>query len=121
MARTWTCRGCKTTAIPKIKRKCPECGKTRPATRKPAHLKVLAEISHEEWYERFGDSCNICGKKPTEGQRRLNRDHQHTGPRAGEPRGSLCGRCNRALPAWIDAAWLAKAHAYLDAFERRAA
>lgn len=118
MSRVWTCQGCKT-QHPRTKQKC-SCGRKRPAARKPAHRAVLDSMPYEAWVERFGDACNICGKVPTEGQMRLNRDHAHNGTRAGEARGLLCGRCNRALPNWMDAAWLASATAYLRRFERPA-
>ena len=90
---------------------CRSCAKRKPARRRPAHLKAL-ELPYEDWVERFGEECGICGARPT--TRRLDRDHDH---RTGEPRGLLCHRCNRGLPAHITLEWLERAHAYL----RRAA
>jgi hypothetical protein len=65
---------------------------------------------YELWVKRFGSHCGICGRAPTV-RRRLDRDHDH---RTGVPRGLLCARCNRALPAWVTAAWLRAAATYLD-------
>lgn len=104
-ARFWTCRGCKT-RNPRIKQRC-VCGRKRPAARTAAQ-KALTD-PYAVWVERFGDQCNICGRKAS-ARRRLDRDHCH---RSLEPRGLLCARCNRALLAWVDADWLEKAAAYL--------
>jgi hypothetical protein len=41
----------------------------------------------------------------------LHRDHDHA---TGMARGILCFRCNTALPARVDAAWLRAAADYLD-------
>lgn len=70
-------------------------------------------MPYEDWVLAFGETCGICGAGPS-ANRRLDRDHIHTGPRAGEARGLLCHRCNRALPAWMIPAWLFRAAAYLD-------
>jgi hypothetical protein len=105
--RFWTCTGCKT-RHPRRKQKCP-CGKARPV-RKTNAQKALVE-PYEWWTERFGETCNICGRAPS-ARRRLDRDHDH-----GEglrPRGLLCARCNRALPGWVTSEWLLAAAAYLD-------
>lgn len=56
-----------------------------------------------------GDFCAICGRKPS--GRRLDRDHDH---KTHQPRGLLCHRCNRQLPAWITAEWLRTAADYLE-------
>jgi hypothetical protein len=110
MARTWTCQNCRTVSA-KVKKRCPACGRKRPV-RKAAHLRVL-EDPYEVWVERFGDRCNICGRAAS-ASRRLDRDHCHG---SGAPRGLLCNRCNRALPAWVDADWLEAAAVYLRRFE----
>lgn len=107
MARTWTCRKCRTVS-PKVKRKCPNCGSKRPVRKTSAQI-ALAE-PYEVWAERFGETCNICGR-PATSTRRLDRDHDHV---TGAPRGLLCVRCNRALPTWVTADWLRKAAAYLE-------
>jgi hypothetical protein len=73
----------------------------------------MGSSAYEEYVERFGERCGICGREPS-ATRRLDRDHWHTGERAGEPRGLLDHRCNRALPDWVDAAWLRAAADYLE-------
>lgn len=113
-ARYWTCQrhagGVKCgRRNPKVKRLCMSCGKPRPATRKPAHMAVLAD-AYDLWVARFGAACGICGRLPT-ARRRLDRDHDH---RTGKARGLLCARCNRALPTWVTATWLRAAANYLD-------
>ncbi len=65
------------------------------------------------WVQRFGERCGICGRPPGP-SRRLDRDHSHRGPDAGEARGLLCFACNQALPSWITVAWLQKAIDYLN-------
>lgn len=111
MSRVWTCQGCKT-QHPRTKQKC-SCGRKRPAARKPAHRAVLDSMPYEEWVERFGDACNICGAKQKDGGPRLHRDHGHSGKTLGVARGILCFRCNSALPARCDAEWLERAAAYM--------
>jgi hypothetical protein len=59
-----------------------------------------------------GGVCALCGNPPKEGGRRLNIDHDHRGML--ELRGLLCFRCNRALPDYVDAAWLRRAAEYLE-------
>ena len=102
--------------------KCRACGKRRPATKKPAHRAILDEMSYEQFVETFiGDGpvvCMICGRPPAPGKK-LHRDHAHSGPIAGHPRGLLDWSCNRLLPPRIDAAWLRAAADYLDAAEAR--
>lgn len=116
MARQWTCQGCKT-VNPRVKQRCPECRRKRPASRAPAHKQAL-DLPYEEYVKRFGERCGICGAGPS-ARRRLDRDHWHKGDRAGEPRGLLCHRCNRALPDWVDQRWLWRAIDYLNAPYRR--
>jgi hypothetical protein len=116
MTRYWTCRrqqkGVKCgTRNPRVKRKCVRCGGSRPAQRKPAHARALDE-GYDGWVARYGERCGICGA--TRKARRLDRDHWHSGPRAGKPRGLLCHRCNRALPDWITEAWLRAAADYIN-------
>jgi hypothetical protein len=108
--RTWTCPGCRT-QWPRTKQKC-ECGRKRPAPRRPKHQLVL-ELPYEQWVERYGERCGICGRPPGP-SRKLDRDHDH---RTGQPRGLLCFRCNRALPVWVTAEWLRRAAAYLERAE----
>lgn len=105
------CRGCLTVNDSR-KRKCGACGKPLPRKRRPKHLAAL-ELPYEQWVARFGERCGICGKPPST-RRRLDRDHWHSGPRAGEPRGLLDARCNRALPSWVTPGWLRAAADYLE-------
>lgn len=60
-----------------------------------------------------GEFCAICRRKPSK-VRRLDRDHDH---KTGKPRGLLCARCNRSLPAWVTAEWLRDAADYLERTE----
>lgn len=112
MARVWTCGGCKT-RWPRTKQKC-ACGRKRPASRRPAHLKAL-DYTYAEYifYNGGVEACGICGAGPSE-NRKLDRDHWHSGPNAGKPRGLLCHFCNRNLGNRVDVEWLEKAHAYLE-------
>lgn len=55
-----------------------------------------------------GPACMICRNVPKRG---LDQDHDH---RTGKTRGWLCHRCNRALPTWVNRAWLWNALLYLD-------
>ena len=90
--------------------KCSRCGKRRPARKRPAHMAAL-DIGYEEYLALNGgvEACALCGA--TRKTRKLQRDHCHT---RGVPRGLLCARCNRALPAWMTAAWLRSAADYLE-------
>lgn len=106
-ARTWTCRKCRV-KLPRLKRKCPTCGRARPTT-KTAAQKALTD-DYAVWVALFGETCGICGRAPS-ARRRLDRDHCHGSLRK---RGLLCARCNRALPSWITAEWLRAAAAYLE-------
>jgi hypothetical protein len=111
----WICRrvtdGVKCNAInSKTKRKCPACGKPRPAKRRPKHMAAL-ELVYEQYVAlNGGEHCGICGRKPS-ARRRLDRDHDHASAAA---RGLLCSRCNRALPSWCSPSWLRAAAAYLE-------
>lgn len=105
-SRTWTCRRCRI-KWPRTRQKCSACGAKRP-DRKTAAQKALAD-PYEVWVQRFGETCNICGRAPS-ATRRLDRDHCHA---SLEPRGLLCARCNRGLPSWVTADWLERAAAYL--------
>jgi hypothetical protein len=112
-ARGWTCRRqsagavCGTHNLPRT-RKCSGCGKPRPPKRRAGHYAAL-ELTYEQYAElNGGEHCAICKRGP--GSRRLDRDHDH---RSGKPRGLLCARCNRALPAWMTPDWLLAAAAYL--------
>lgn len=104
-ARTWTCRKCGV-KHPRVKQKC-ACGGKRPI-RKTAAQKALRE-DYAVWVERFGETCGICGRAPSE-RRRLDRDHDH---KTGAARGLLCARCNRSLPGHISVDWLLAAVEYL--------
>ena len=64
-----------------------------------------------------GEFCGICGKVPQPGERRLDRDHEHSGH--GRPRGLLCWSCNRQLRTWATVEWLRAAADYLERSERR--
>ena len=91
------------------KRNCIACGKPRPPKRKPAHMAAL-DLGYEHYLRLNGgaEECALCGAGPK--MRRLQRDHDH---RTGEPRGLLCARCNRALPAWVTPEWLLRAATYI--------
>lgn len=56
-----------------------------------------------EWYEatleRQGGVCAICGVEPGGKARKFAVDHSHE---TGEPRGILCGDCNRGLGDFCD-------------------
>jgi hypothetical protein len=112
--KTWRCRKCGE-KTPRVLANCltPDCTGKRPKPRKPAHRAILDSLPYERWVERYGERCGICGRAPS-ATRRLDRDHWHNGPRAGEPRGILCARCNRALPNWVTAEWCLNAAKYLD-------
>lgn len=111
MPRYWTCKGCGTRHT-RTRQRC-DCGRRRPKASRPKHRAAL-DVPYEEYVRRFGERCGICGAEPS-ATRRLDRDHWHSGPRAGEPRGLLCSTCNRFLPNFADAAWLRNALAYLEA------
>jgi len=81
-----------------------------PPSRKSQHAKLLRDNRkhYDALLKHQGGGCAICGRPPK--KRRLDMDHDH---RTMEIRGLLCVRCNRALPSWIDFAWLEAAHEYL--------
>lgn len=125
-AKGWTCQrvsngqACKHKNLPRS-RKCQECGKPRPAKRKPKHMDAL-KLSYEEYVELNGglEQCGICGAPPD--GRRLDRDHDH---RSGAPRGLLCRKCNRGLvPSKfgleMTPEWHRQAAAYIERAEGRA-
>ena len=113
--RVWRCRRVKA-GVPcgtlnlRVKRLCTTCAAPRPKPRAPKHRAVLGEMPYEQWVERFGEVCGICGKAPS-ARRRLDRDHCH---KSGSPRGLLDFRCNRALAHWMTPAWLRAAADYLE-------
>lgn len=124
--RTWKCRKCGE-QNPRRFTRCPallvsgdpdhgvyvRCPGRKPPKRTPAHMQALNELPYEWWVQEFGERCGICGREPS-AKRRLDRDHWHNGTAAGEPRGLLCHRCNRALPSWMTADWLTRAARYLE-------
>jgi hypothetical protein len=108
MAREWTCRKCKA-KLPRVKPRCPTCGRSRPKARPPKHRDVLNQITYERAVELVGERCGICGTGPK--TRRLHRDHDH---RTGEFRGLLCFPCNAALRPYMTLEWVLNAAKYLD-------
>lgn len=77
-----------------------ECRRPLPKRRVPAHAKVLRDTSYEafeqlnEQIHGAGGNCGVCGRPPADGNRRLDRDHDH---RTGLARGLAHVRCNREL------------------------
>ena len=123
--RVWRCRRVKAGIACgelnlRTKQRCRACGGPRPKPRTPKHRAVLGEMPYEQWVKLFGERCGICGRPPS-ARRRLDRDHWHNGPLAGQARGLCCARCNRALPSWMTAEWLRNAADYLDRADRTAA
>lgn len=96
-------------------RKCLACGKTRPARKRPAHMKALDQ-PYSVFLEANGgiERCGICGVEP--GQRKLHRDHAHEGD--GYPRGLLCFPCNLQLKHTSTEEWLRAAADYLQRAQR---
>lgn len=87
------------------KRKCPSCGKAAPKRRVPKHAQTLRDHTYEDYLEVSrlihgvaDGSCCVC-RRP-KGDRRHDRDHDHT---TGNPRGLACHRCNRMMPREMDA------------------
>lgn len=120
-ARGWTCRRISQSIVcghhnqPRT-RKCARCGKSRPPRRQPAHMTVLKALDYADFIAINGGSeaCGICGTPKR--RRRHDRDHDHL---TGNPRGLLCFRCNRHLPAWVTPMWLRAAADYLDRAQQR--
>lgn len=69
----------------------------------------ITDAAYAELLERQGGRCAICRNPPK--SRRLSVDHNHA---TGAVRGLLCYRCNRALPTYVDAAWLRAALVYVE-------
>ena len=109
----WRCRrpGCRALNAP-AKKKCESCGALRPPKRKPTHLRAL-DIPYEEFLALNDgkERCAICLRERSAEDKRLHRDHDH---RTGQPRGLLCHKCNRSLPAWMTPEWLRAAAEYLE-------
>ena len=114
----WTCRRRVDGRLcmernPNRKQLCAKCGGRKPQKRRPRHMSAL-DTPYEEWVKMFCDGverCSICLRPRSEKDRRLQRDHDHL---SGRPRGLLCVRCNRALPAWMTPEWLRAAADYLE-------
>jgi hypothetical protein len=120
--RFWTCQrhsdGVRCAHVnPKRKHLCEACGKRRPATKKPAHMKAL-ELPYEAYVIANGGSenCGICDRPPPPGKKH-RRDHEHVGD--GMPRGLLCWTCNLNLRGFATITWLKAAIAYLERAEQR--
>ncbi len=79
--------------------------------RKPTRARALGvtDADYERLLKAQGGHCALCPTKPK--TRRLHVDHDHA---TGRVRGLLCYRCNRALPAGLDAAWHERATLYLS-------
>ena len=105
--RVWKCRGCGL-SHPRVKQKCPTCGRKRPTSKRPNH-KAILDVPYDEWVAVFGEKCGICGRPPSP-TRKLDRDHCHA---SGNARGLLCHRCNRTLKNHVTVEWLEGALAYL--------
>ncbi len=79
--------------------------------RKPTRARALG-VTDERYAELLAAQhghCALCPTKPK--TRRLHVDHDHA---TGKIRGLLCYRCNRALPAGLDADWHRHAAEYLN-------
>ena len=79
--------------------------------RKPKRAReLLTEDDYAALLAAQDGRCAICRRPPKEGGRRLSVDHDHA---TGAVRGLLCFRCNRGLPTYATAQWLASAFAYV--------
>ena len=113
--RTWKCQrqahGKKCgISNPKRKLYCIACGKKRPPTKRPDHMKAL-DIPYEEYVKlNGGEHCAICLREPEPGKRH-HRDHDH---QTGQPRGILCFLCNRQLKNGYGPEWHRAAADYLE-------
>jgi hypothetical protein len=78
--------------------------------RKPRRAKELGidDATYERLLAAQGGHCALCPNVPK--TRRLHVDHDH---KTGRVRGLLCYRCNRALPTYVTAEWLARALSYM--------
>ena len=77
------------------------------------HVMKHYGISLEQYFERLGTNCEVCGKDET-----LCYDHCHT---TGSFRGTLCRSCNKAIGQLGDNyQGLLKAAQYLKRFEDNA-
>ncbi len=78
--------------------------------RKPTRARALGvtDADYERLLKAQHGHCALCPTKPK--TRRLHVDHDHA---TGRVRGLLCYRCNRALPAGLDANWHERAALYL--------
>lgn len=79
------------------------------------HALLLKENRHlyDKLLAAQGGRCALCPRLPSP-KRKLDLDHDH---KTMLIRGLLCHRCNRALPSWMDAAWLLRAAEYVKATE----
>ncbi len=79
--------------------------------RKPTRARALGvtDADYERLLTAQGGHCALCPTKPK--TRRLHVDHDHA---TGRVRGLLCYRCNRALPAGLNADWHLRAAGYLN-------
>ena len=100
----WTCRRCGYRNLrAHVKCRGAECTSKRPKKRVPKHAVSLRDIGYREWeqtsYEIHGravelGACGVCGRQPSEGRPRHDRDHDH---KTGNVRGLACWYCNREL------------------------
>jgi Recombination endonuclease VII len=107
--RYWTCGTCGR-RCPRIKQRCPACGRKRPRRRVPAHARTLRDDPYTVYRdvnaqihgqahsgEWDADACGVCGK-PASTSRHHDRDHDHV---TGKPRGLACPGntgCNALMP-----------------------
>jgi hypothetical protein len=82
-------------------------------TRKQQHAAARKSADYEALLRAQGGRCALCPAVPK--TRRLDVDHDH---KTMQVRGLLCHRCNRAIPGWVDVAWLRRAALYLEYADR---